>query len=73
MIFSRTVSRFVMIFISETQPTYYIRQDVAQFMPDYKDKDLFTTHDGANAMKKVSRLLKVLTMCTVWHMLCTSF
>ena len=29
-------------------------------MPDYKKKDLFTTHDGASAMKKVSRLLHVL-------------
>jgi hAT family C-terminal dimerisation region len=38
----------------------HIRHEVAQFMPNYKQKDLFTTHDGASAMKKVSRLLHVL-------------
>lgn len=38
----------------------HIRHEVAQFMPDYKKKDLFTTHDGASAMKKVSRLLHVI-------------
>jgi len=37
----------------------HVQKEVGQFIPDYKQKQLFSTHDGASAMKKVSRLLKV--------------
>jgi len=37
----------------------HIINDVAHFIPNYNDKVLFSTHDGASAMIKVSTLLKV--------------
>ena len=37
----------------------HVQKELQQFFPDYKHKQLFSTHDGASAMKKASRLLKV--------------
>jgi hypothetical protein len=32
--------------------SYHICKELLQFIPDYGDKELFSTHDGAAAMKK---------------------
>lgn len=37
----------------------HIRKELVQFVPSYKQKVLFCTHDGASVMKKVSKLLNV--------------
>lgn len=39
--------------------TEHIVNEVAYFIPNYGDKVLFSTHDGASAVIKVSTLLKV--------------
>lgn len=44
----------------------HIRKELLQFVPNCGHKELYSTHDGAAAMKKASRLLKVTdyTHCT---------
>jgi len=44
----------------------HIRKELLQCIPDFDTKELFSTHDGAAAMKKTYRLLKVTdtTHCT---------
>ena len=37
----------------------HIKQELADFVPNYAEKTIFSTHDGASTMLKVSRLLKV--------------
>jgi hypothetical protein len=37
----------------------HIQKELDFFIPNRSEKQLFSTHDGASAMKKVSRLLKV--------------
>lgn len=37
----------------------HVMQELDTFIPDYKQKTVFSTHDGASTMLKVSRLLKV--------------
>jgi hypothetical protein len=37
----------------------HVKLELANFIPNYADKTIFSTHDGASTMLKVSRLLKV--------------
>ena len=37
----------------------HIRKELDYFIPDHEHKELFSTHDGAAVMKKVSKLLRI--------------
>ena len=37
----------------------HVTDELKQFIPKYKDNIVFSTHDGASVMQKVSRMLKV--------------
>lgn len=54
----------------------HIRKEIHQFVANCDNKEFYSTHDGAAAMKKASRLLKVTeyTHCTAHalHLLLTS-
>ena len=44
---------------SDSISEHIINEVKNNFVPDYTDKQLYSTHDGASVMIKTSRLLKV--------------